>query len=1819
MTKRLKKSHFIIFISVMTMLSMLLLFSVSETAYAEDTLPTEYWESGDVSSLQGAGSELSPFLISNANELAYLAEEVNSGNTFADTYFELSNDIDLAGKLFTPIGYYTGVDSRVFNGNFNGGGYTLKSLIINQPDADNTGLFGYIGNGAYVGNFIIGKGSIVNGGSWTGSVVGRNNSGTVEDVVSFADINAVSFIGGIVGDNAASTSSIINVAYGGTITAGSAFYGIVGTNNSGFVSASWFLTSNQGYIHNNEGNILDYSVNGKIDIAMENGDIFFTLTPDGIQYTIEIRALNETLISTDSIYNPDPSLNNVKYLARFVDKGYWGVDEVTGFLGSGSVATPYLITNVHELAFLANQVESGNTYSGRHFNLTTDLFLDGYLTKPIGSYVSGTNNRPFLGHFNGQGYTLHSVHIYEQTNNVGLFGFIGNGGSVKNLVIDSDSEIIGNRWVGSVTGRLQQAQIISVLSLAKVKGESQVGGIVGNNYQGSVMASTYYGEILADVGGYGIEGASLNSTVMDSWYVTEHIGYEHQFGGNILYNCENGDLNATLLDEVVFFTLIPNAGFSAEIRTLDETVISSNLTFYPQTSLNNMRYFARFVKTVSINPVANAVVTGANTYYEGQLVTINIKPSEGYYLNEVNAGAMPNSFTYSNHVDNSINFRFNMEDIDFVFSVNIQEFIAEAGTIETEFTYDGEPKIVTTPAILKDSYPNFNFNVTYISGAGTLPAPPTLSNNYQANILIFKEFNGASVIIGQKIYNFVILKAPLQINDDSLLEKVKQYDNQPTIQLDILDNFTTIGNDIVTMRANVTYYTDAALSNIALSRGENYYVKYTFVIQGAQSGNYLPPEPIVLQGGEIIQRTAVVTVEQEYLMKSYNELAPSISTYSADSVGGIDIEFVYTLIESPNPSAVMGDVGTYSVTVQFKDGVYNPNNENHILLLGDTYIYSIVPAQSNVTFEHYTGLSYTGSVQSITARQSTIHATQALAANLIYYLDGLESSLLDAGSYTAVASSSNYNYVLTGNTTINFTVSKINQSDISVTQIATQTYGALPITLSIEGGDGDGEVQYSLLQGYGEINDDELVIMGGGVFRVIVSRGESKNYFAATSEAMEFLVEKVDLIVSVTNVTNIITYDDVLDLDVTYSGFIPSDSHLTQPEGLIRPVITIGSLSYIYGNTVRLAANAEGYNLTLSGGSSYGYNIIADNSNQAKLIVERKQITVRATPRQKTYGQNDPLLLYTIDEGSYTLSGVLSRDPGSNVGEYDINQNTVIDANNTNFIITFIPAKFTINKATLTVRPFAKSKAYGELDPIIEYDIIGLVGGDTYQLEISRTPGENPGVYPYILEYINVSDNYEVTFTVRNLIINTIIPVVSILPNRSEIVYGDPLSASVFSAGEIKATNNQGELVITGTYQWSVVEQFMPMPDVSDSNVTLYEVRFTPDDSTNYREITFNCTVTVLPKILNVVFTGNSNLVYSGLAQKTITAVPQGILYDDEVNFDYYYNGEMINAGVYHVIPEINNPNYALDPENVHQVIINKKGLEISIQSVVYNDDNVPAPTFIYTGFVSGENKNVLNEMPQAIMPTEAGTFSVTPYGAEADNYNITYRARTVTVTQSVLYSGDDNVTVLGAFDAKISFIALEITKDDTSVFDELVNIFKDYKRGKHELNGLVVKRAYDFTMYDDGIEIQPDGMIKIKILLSDALSKSRNFAVLHYKEDGSVEIVENATIEGRYLILEVDSLSYFVLATNNDYTIIVIVIVIILLLAGILMLDLGVRIKRRRKLNREIDYQKRYVNAYKQAKRDKRMEAKIYRMQGKEEKRRQKQFKYVSRDQLKR
>ena len=123
---------------------------------------------------EGKGTAESPYLIEDVDDLKLLAENVNNGEAYANTYFKLTANIDLNNEPnWTPIGTMLVEEGRPFQGTFDGGGHQITNLKIGKREYG--GLFGNVWGATIQNCNVTGE---VNGYNYSGGIVGYANDNT---------------------------------------------------------------------------------------------------------------------------------------------------------------------------------------------------------------------------------------------------------------------------------------------------------------------------------------------------------------------------------------------------------------------------------------------------------------------------------------------------------------------------------------------------------------------------------------------------------------------------------------------------------------------------------------------------------------------------------------------------------------------------------------------------------------------------------------------------------------------------------------------------------------------------------------------------------------------------------------------------------------------------------------------------------------------------------------------------------------------------------------------------------------------------------------------------------------------------------------------------------------------------------------------------------------------------------------------------------------------------------------------------------------------------------------------------------------------------------------------------------------------------------------------------------------------------------------------------------------------------------------------------------------------------------------------------------
>ena len=255
----------------------------------------------------GTGTAEDPYIISTVEDLSQFATYVNANNTdFNKKCYELSNDINLAGIDWTPIGY----DSYApFRGVFDGNNKKITGLTINST-LNHIGLFGNLA-AATVKNLGVTEINITtasgNDYAFVGGVASFNRESVVSNCYTTGTINSSAdthfslSVGGVVGKNYGE-SNTLNCYSTVSITATStnAVYagGVVGNcetiyGNDCIVSDSYFSgmlsASGEGHVH--AGGVVGTSSGGYAENGCSVLNCYSTASINATQNTPDIASV----------------------------------------------------------------------------------------------------------------------------------------------------------------------------------------------------------------------------------------------------------------------------------------------------------------------------------------------------------------------------------------------------------------------------------------------------------------------------------------------------------------------------------------------------------------------------------------------------------------------------------------------------------------------------------------------------------------------------------------------------------------------------------------------------------------------------------------------------------------------------------------------------------------------------------------------------------------------------------------------------------------------------------------------------------------------------------------------------------------------------------------------------------------------------------------------------------------------------------------------------------------------------------------------------------------------------------------------------------------------------------------------------------------------------------------------------------------------------------------------------------------------------------------------------------------------------------------
>jgi hypothetical protein len=340
--------------------------------------------------------------------------------------------------------------------------------------------------------------------------------------------------------------------------------------------------------------------------------------------TSAYRAKNITDIVSDTAYENYNLTENI----NFYDTPNFNVTEIRTQKDLNNTRTnlsgTYILLN--DIALNAKSAD-GTREAG---------FEDGNGWLPIGDPTDR-----FEGNFSGGGHKITNLwSLRGGDGNVGLFGYIDNNATIKNIGIEIEGyNIVGFYYVGGIVGYVKNGSITNSYSKGNVSGYEYVGGIAGFVESGSITNSYSTGAIVGEnhVGGIAGQLQGNSASIVNS-YTTGDISGADFVGGII------GDTRGT--------SFITNSYASGDVIGIDDYV--GGIAGYVQNCSITNSYVTGEVS-------GHDFVGGIAGFLNGGTIqnsaAVNPSVSGSGYVNRIvgniiNSGTVQNSFAWDLPVTN---------------------------------------------------------------------------------------------------------------------------------------------------------------------------------------------------------------------------------------------------------------------------------------------------------------------------------------------------------------------------------------------------------------------------------------------------------------------------------------------------------------------------------------------------------------------------------------------------------------------------------------------------------------------------------------------------------------------------------------------------------------------------------------------------------------------------------------------------------------------------------------------------------------------------------------------------------------------------------------------------------------------------------------------------------------------------------------------------------------------------------------------------------------------------------------------------------------
>ena len=243
--------------------------------------------------------------------------------------------------------------------------------------------------------------------------------------------------------------------------------------------------------------------------------------------TFYFRPQNDVVLEAGNRYTYTVKVNATGLTLEGCTIGEWadgggesGAAEDLGYIYDSNTKT-YTVYNANGLMNIAELVNGGKT--DINITLDTNIDLTGKDWTPIGTSFRNS----YTGTFDGGGHTIKGLTVTTNDQFVGLFGSLGEAGTLKNVVMEGVqiTNNHGSGYVGGVVGN-SDGTIENCSVSGSVSGTAYVGGVVGVQWFGSITGCSSSATVkgMVDVGG--VAGQTNADATLTACYATGNVTLE---------------------------------------------------------------------------------------------------------------------------------------------------------------------------------------------------------------------------------------------------------------------------------------------------------------------------------------------------------------------------------------------------------------------------------------------------------------------------------------------------------------------------------------------------------------------------------------------------------------------------------------------------------------------------------------------------------------------------------------------------------------------------------------------------------------------------------------------------------------------------------------------------------------------------------------------------------------------------------------------------------------------------------------------------------------------------------------------------------------------------------------------------------------------------------------------------------------------------------------------------------------------------------------------------------------------------------------------